>query len=503
MILSVVAPRMRTAGEVDNPDSEGGAVFGAFIPSNVTDLVRTTQIAAILSYMIFADSSLMDICTGIEMFPPLLNLLRTNDCEKHYLGRILFACALRCIQGILAVFAVFLLVMTSSEVTEIILNFTAVTFISALDECAFGLAKDGKYGSMLEVAAKRIEVEPLPGFMCHKHRHVRYRAAVSLISAMLLGLICFVAFAQEGSEVWVTKILKIKFEDDYSHDLDSYSGCYNIVNDSVYSKRYSYNLNLSKTSGGEARLGYCKDDRRWVLFKKDEDVDDVKEEDKDPNDPCSSDLYKLAHSAKTDSFDIFNAFDGAWYSISNSQLSLSFSDLGSFTNKCVEFGNGKCDFGVNSANLNTPDFKYDEGDCCARTCEDGDFPCGIIDTAFGLNISSGYGFFHCTDPKEAGVPVILTFEEIEMAENNEMEDTNFTLTCNEFYSDEENKILSIPISGPMERRNETFLIPDLAACSINMNMTTTNRSSLWMIKYNIVYKDMDVFKISKGNISTN
>eukprot|EP00536_Pseudo-nitzschia_multiseries_P014182 jgi/Psemu1/37772/gm1.37772_g len=367
MILSVVVPMMRTAGEVDNPDSEGSG-FGAFIPSNVTDLVRTTQITAILSYMVFADASLMDICAGVEMFP---RLLRSDGYDRHYIGRIMFACILRCIQGILAIFAVFLLVMTSSEVIEIILNFTAVTFISALDECAFGLAKDGKYGSMLEVAAKRIEVEPLPRFMCHKHRHVRYRVVVSLLSTMLFGLFCFIAFSQESSEVWVTKTVKVTFED--STDLGSYSGCYEMVSDSVYSKRHSYNLNLS-TPSGEARFGYCIDDRRWHLFYEEEGVVDVNG--KNLNDPC----------------------------------------------RCDEFGNGRCDFNKDIAdlNLNKPDFKYDDGDCCAETCKDGNYLCGVIDTAFGVNISSGYGFLHCNNPKVTDVPVVLTFQEIEMAENIEM-----------------------------------------------------------------------------------
>eukprot|EP00536_Pseudo-nitzschia_multiseries_P018852 jgi/Psemu1/116984/gw1.3244.2.1 len=398
MILSVVYPKMRTAGEVDNPSSEDSG-FGTFIPSNVTDLVRTTQIAAILSYMIFADASLMDICTGIDMLPPLF---QSNGYDKFYLGRIVFACILRCIQGILAVFAVFLLVMTSSEVIEIILNFTAVTFISALDECAFGLAKDGKYGSMLEVAAKRIEMEPLPIFMCHKHRHWRYRTIVSLISTMLFGLICFIAFAQESNDIWITTMLKVKF--DASTDLDSYSGCYKIVPDSVYSKRYSYNLS---TAFGEAKIGYCKDDRRWVLFRKEEGAVNVNRTDLESDDPCSPDLDKIALSAKTDSFDIFSAFDGAWYSRSNSQLFLTFSELGNFEDKCVDFGNGKCDFNKDLADLNTPEFKYDEGDCCAETCTDGTHLCGVIDTAFQVNISSGYGFLNCKNPKVTDVPVVL------------------------------------------------------------------------------------------------
>jgi len=128
MILSVVAQEMRTAGEVDNPDSGSDwvkDVFSNFIPSNVSDLTRMTQIVALISYMVFADASLLDISSAVEMFPPLFQ--SNNKDERNKTVQILVSCSLRCTQGLLAICAVFLLVMTSSEVTEIILNFTAVS----------------------------------------------------------------------------------------------------------------------------------------------------------------------------------------------------------------------------------------------------------------------------------------------------------------------------------------------------------------------------------------
>ena len=125
MILSVIIPRWRTTGEVDNPDSEivnDILDVAGFIPSNVEPIVRATQIIAILASLVFPDASLMDISTGIEMFPQ--HWKRDQD-EKVWC--IAYSCILRCVQGFLATFAVFLLVMTSSNVTDIVLNFTAVS----------------------------------------------------------------------------------------------------------------------------------------------------------------------------------------------------------------------------------------------------------------------------------------------------------------------------------------------------------------------------------------
>ena len=119
MILSVIIPSLRTSGEVDTPDSD---FFAQFIPSNVEPIVRVTQIVAMLSSVVFPDASLLDISTGIEMFP---QLCKRNQDEKVWC--IALACILRCLQGFLAIVAIFLLVMTSSDVTEIVLNFTAVS----------------------------------------------------------------------------------------------------------------------------------------------------------------------------------------------------------------------------------------------------------------------------------------------------------------------------------------------------------------------------------------
>jgi len=121
MILSVVSPDLRATAEVDNPDS-GVDFFAAFIPSNATPIVRATQIITIVASLVFPDASLLEISTGVQMFP---QLCKRNQNEKVWC--IAFSCILRCIQGSLAIFAVFLLVMTSSNVTEIILNFTAVS----------------------------------------------------------------------------------------------------------------------------------------------------------------------------------------------------------------------------------------------------------------------------------------------------------------------------------------------------------------------------------------
>ena len=124
MILSVVYPPWRTTGEVDNPGSESAfwMFWAEFIPSNAEGIVKITQFLAILSSLVFPEASLLDISKAIQIFP---HLFQKNENERIW--NVTLSCILRFIQGFLAVIAVFLLVITSSDVTEIVLNFTAVS----------------------------------------------------------------------------------------------------------------------------------------------------------------------------------------------------------------------------------------------------------------------------------------------------------------------------------------------------------------------------------------
>ena len=68
------------------------------------------------------------ICKAVETFPRFDTA--TNDDKTR---RVIFSCFLRFMQGGMAIFSSFVLVVNSSNVIEIILNFTAVNFISNID----------------------------------------------------------------------------------------------------------------------------------------------------------------------------------------------------------------------------------------------------------------------------------------------------------------------------------------------------------------------------------
>ena len=61
-VLSVLHKNLSSNGEVDNPDD---GLLAQFVHSDADPLVRATQILAIISYSLFAESSLQDVVTGM------------------------------------------------------------------------------------------------------------------------------------------------------------------------------------------------------------------------------------------------------------------------------------------------------------------------------------------------------------------------------------------------------------------------------------------------------
>jgi len=483
MILSVVEESMRTSGAVDNPDSDYDWLAG-FIPANVSSLVRTTQIVSILSYMIFAEHSLLDVIKAVDIFP---RFDKATVDDKA--GRVACSCILRFLQGILATSAVFLLVMTSSEVIEIILNFTAVNFISKLDETAFKLAKSGKFGPVMKEATEKIEQKPLPSCSYRKHKHVRYSFVVIPIALVLLGMLYYIGFSQENNNKWITTTLKVQFEEtfDETTSLQKYNGCYEIDEKVGSYKRHKYIFLNDYTD--RTQFGYCKEKRRWVLFKSYQDNID----------PCGAGEDELAHSSKTDSFDISTSFGETWYSAYNTPLDLFFFELGDKDKKenCLSSGNGICNDLVN-----TFEFKYDEGDCCAATCTNPN--CGIeaLEKAFDTEILPipGNGFPSCKDPSM--VPVIIRLDQILISKNDTSSNAKLKLDC------DGRNVFLINVNQSMVMKNETVMVRDEVKCTLKIEEFNNYRQQSWEVYYSVFYgysqydKQFEIYR-GKSNSTEN
>ena len=495
MILNKLDTNLGLNGEVDNPSDD---FLANFIPANVTALVRATQITAVLCYCMFADSSLKDCAAAIEQFP---RFDRANKDDRVWLG--ILSCVLRFCQGFMAILATFLLIVTTSDVIEIILNFAAVNFISTLDEVAFELAKWGKYGPALEKEAKSIESRPIPYCIYRKYKHVRYFMTVVPIAVVLICSAIAITVMQESERHWVTQTFRVQFQS--RTGLQDYSGCYSLDEEISHNKRKNYNS--FEANPEPAALGYCKETRQWKLFKNEGDGDG---EGGIENDPCElTRENELAHSGATDYFDISSSFDDSWFSASGTPLDLYFfeSDQAGtdLVSECGSFlDNGKCDLSFNILG-----FQYDGGDCCAATCSKPN--CGQYGAngAFGVNETEGNGYRTCEDPDM--VPVTFVLNKITSSRNRdalpdvtkEQEDEYFREKDINFWDQkpvtpyfivdcEGKNLLSIYIEEEMEGNNETIMVTDGARCVVSVSNTTNffekwDNDPIWWVDYTIYH----------------
>jgi hypothetical protein len=513
MVLSVTHPNWSSNGDPDNPGGDGGngsivKRLAEFIPTNVSPLVRATQITATLSYFIFADSTVLDVVTAVELFPRFKQA--TSD-DK--VGCMVFASILRLSQGIFAITVTLLLIVTTSTTIEIILNFTAINFISRLDNVGFEIVKWGKYGPKFEEEAKRIEKLPLPRCIYRKYKHVRYLCTIIPVGIIFASMICFMIILQENNNVWVTEVFRVQFQDD-AQGLHIYSGCYG-KNESAIDRYEGFRRKLYESfdiNDESAKFGYCIDDRRWILFKGDI-----------TNGCDAGNDNALARSTKTDTFDVSTMFEEPWYSSSNTPLDLYFVE----ENGDIELNNNTCSSFLNDGNcdsvFNNFDYQYDGGDCCAATCSGSNCGTGSLKNAFGITNMSGDGFPNCKDPTM--VPITIRLDNIlssyepqfnystgvaylipDGSSKNSTTDDNFpdnpsdddcliewltkdTVKPLLFINCDGNKVLNIYVDEPMENQTETIMVNDGADCTMTIRNDSGSFDPIWYADYTIFHGD--------------
>jgi len=484
LVLRVASKKLSTNEDTDNPDSD---FFSSFIPSNVDDLSRATQYMALLSYCIFADESVKDIVTAVEMWPKIKKVKKEDNIQ-----RIMLSCTMRFSQGILASLVVLLLVISTQDVIDIILNFTAVNFISGFDDVAFELAQWGKYGPVLEAEAKRIENLPAPPCIFRKYQHIRYFWTILPIALVLISLVSTVTYSQTSTKLWLTTRLRVQFED--GTNFENYSGCYILNRNSVMNrltdKRVVYDGYYENPTS--AKFGYCRDNRKWYLYT----GDNLSACDIPPKN-------KIAYSEKTYSFDIASSFDGGWVSQSGTPLEVYFFEKEEELDdkQCSAFlGDGIC-----NPNFNVADYNFDSGDCCAATCDETRCGYGTMKKLFDTDVANAYGYEDCKDP--AMMPITIYLNRVFREETVFRQDTTFVdaeprdpimiLDC-------EGSVLMLFVDVVMMNKAETVMIADGASCSMKIKNVTSRDTPIWFVDYTIYHGnksdiETDPIVIATGN----
>ena len=476
--LTIASRVLPSVGDVDtdNPGTRGngykaGSWMTNFVPANSSYIAMVSQFLSLLVYVVFPESSVDDIVQALHFFP-LSSKARHED--PVWCMRI--ACCLRAIQGIVASFTVFIVVITTDTVLDIFLNFAALNFISKIDDAFFGLARSGVFGPGLEAETSRIQNLVLPACMQHHSHHVCYRFTMCAMALVLFPLMLFVTVCQMSPDLWVTQSFRMELTQE---EFRNFSGCYEINLGMLrYTKRYSYD---SFDTGSNVSLGYCSKNRRWILHHGDS-----------YDDPCKSKTFgiEIASSAATNDFDISSSFGVSWRSSSGTPLQLFFESDENKLYCDLHVGDGICD-----AAFNEPGHAHDGGDCCSATCIGSRCGKGGLQSVFGNPNVSGVGFPSCKAPNMVNVTIHLNnitssresvdttgwaFAQSEIEWRNEPpQPTYFAIECNG------KPVMTVFIDGSMVNKTETIQVEDGSVCDVVVkNETkTVDRSKTFLKDY--------------------
>jgi len=171
-----------------------------------------------------------------------------------------FSVFCRFVAGALGIFVTFLLVMTQDDSVELLLNFTAMEFVSKLDDVAFFVARQGYGGEANQDAARIME---------RKYRTKRSRRLTRtfllpiIFVALLAGWVTIVI--KQDNAAYISDSVYVQFSDDFNSDLGTFSGVYKRADISMTGLSTAYADYYEVRSGGKAKLGYCHSERAWTL----------------------------------------------------------------------------------------------------------------------------------------------------------------------------------------------------------------------------------------------
>jgi hypothetical protein len=268
------------------------------IPANVETNVRLTQFLAV----IVAVLTQADLRTSLEQ---VNEGYRPDRIGKEFgeasCGKWWFATACRFLQGALGLVGTFFLIVIADNVFDLLLNFTAMEFVSQLDDVAFFLAGTGYFGSKNAEKSEEIDETSYPQAADEKKR--RKSLHVILLIVVFSGTLAGWGF-----------IVKKQMSSEYICDrFFAYSPLAQLVETGIYklvaSERndervqYIYQNGIEESEPeSQFGFGYCDTVTAWTFCTKGNQCDFT------------------AKSAETTSFDIETTLSSDWVSQNQVQL---------------------------------------------------------------------------------------------------------------------------------------------------------------------------------------
>ena len=264
------------------------------IPTNVESTVRATQVLAIIIAIVTQDD--------VKKVILILRDGYTADVFQETFGpdatkfKWVFSLVLRAAEGLLGLLVTFMLIMQSKTVLDLLLNFSAMEFVSLLDDGAFLMLREGYFGvGMIKVATQ-----------CETEYHVSRLKSLHL-SAVYFIIIFAVMFSgwigvYESQATGEYLCGRMYIQVDKAPTLTFLSGTYTVNHKEQFGGRVT-----SSQENGIGKVGYCEQKNMWTLTIQDPSM--IHE-----YDPC---LYWVARSSESFEFDVINTASSQWCELSS------------------------------------------------------------------------------------------------------------------------------------------------------------------------------------------
>ena len=182
--------------------------------------------------------------------------------------------------------------MQSKTVLDLLLNFSAMEFVSLLDDGAFLMLREGYFGIVMMKQATLCETKYyVPHALSLKSSRLSAVYFIIIFAVMFSGWIGIYSDQARGEYLCQRMYIQV----DKVPTLTFLSGTYTVNHNEKFSGRVT-----SSQENGKGKIGYCEDENVWTLKIQEKLM---------PYDPC---LRWVAKSSESFEFDVTKTTSSQW-----------------------------------------------------------------------------------------------------------------------------------------------------------------------------------------------
>jgi len=226
------------------------------VPEDVVGTIRAAQGLA----LILAVAVQNDLKQSIQMLHAGYDPSITNRLPDATFTTWMIAYIAQLLVGSAFLAVIFVLVVRSSSVIEIFLNFAALAFISEIDDVFFELGLQGFFEESIRDTCKLVDEQRVP---IQKRRYPLHRIIMTFTLLGMLGGWCHI-IVQQFSGYYICKSILVQFGDAYHATLPTHSG--------TFVKKGTHHLDgrqvyISREYEGDlaSYFRYCHKHKAWVF----------------------------------------------------------------------------------------------------------------------------------------------------------------------------------------------------------------------------------------------